>query len=884
MKQLRRSLTFIVCLCLFAGVTWLFEGKALTQFYCVLRYGCAYECYEKIDTTEDGNLCLVQWIDKSSDLLSFSFYTRAGEFYAYFSSDLPFSVSRIADIFPVSQDTVLAVLMEENKENDQGDRVRPMTLCALHRDGKVARLASWDCAGVTQMEQSDYGSVSGFLRLADGGKLAVLLGDEILTCDWTQADDTLTVSKRYPRGGALCAAVMPDGTPIAGGDGFLRFGSNEHALPGMIVGSLRIVGDSLYFADVRDGAVYYSDLSGNNITLSNDFIRALQEDTFAQGEDTYRLMTDWILSEKGTFLCLLDGQTAYEIGRNEVNLINTHMNRAVCAAMLGIALLVNLVLAFLLYLLVFYRRRGSVSLALHWGFNLVVLALWLSMLFSQLYITPQEYRALARSYNSSFSPVASMVFDWDDESGLSEEEMVRRVAMILEYTGFENVAVHSLTGAEGLNTVLYSEKGIRSELLPGYRLDKILNSAERKPGAGGWYMPDFDRDQIVLYYRLPDRYVTLNAATRSREAIAASSGLHTAAIGFLVMTAAAMGCLIIIHLQVRSIARGVERYAQEKEWKPIQVNTDDELEGIAGTMNALATDRAARRRENNRQLESYRRFAPEELLSLLGKSSVLDVSKDTAVSRQMTLLSVGYRFPLEFYASVGSRIFEEVNRVLEQTAGIAIEKGGSAFNFSPTGFDVVFEAEPERAVSAAVAISQAALAMNAGGGNHPPVRVYIALDVVDVSLGIVGAGNRIEPAAISSGPARIETLLFLCERLDAGILCTESVAQGTRQYGGRYMGKCRVDGADIRVNEIFDGDPYELRKSKASSARRFSEAVLLLYSGSVQQAKRIFLELVHDTPADGGAGYYLHLADRMERSPGIRCELNAFLDESTNPE
>lgn len=65
-----------------------------------------------------------------------------------------------------------------------------------------------------------------------------------------------------------------------------------------------------------------------------------------------------------------------------------------------------------------------------------------------------------------------------------------------------------------------------------------------------------------------------------------------------------------------------------------------------------------------------------------------------------------------------------------------------------------------------------------------------------------------------------------------------------------------------------------MRKGKAQTVQRFSQGVYALYSGETGQAKRTFLELVHDNPADGGARYYLYLADRMERDPELVCGLN----------
>ena len=81
------------------------------------------------------------------------------------------------------------------------------------------------------------------------------------------------------------------------------------------------------------------------------------------------------------------------------------------------------------------------------------------------------------------------------------------------------------------------------------------------------------------------------------------------------------------------------------------------------------------------------------------------------------------------------------------------------------------------------------------------------------------------------------------------------------------MGKSRQGDELLRVYEIFDGDPYGVRRGKETTGRQFSQGVFALYSHDFAAAKRIFLELVHDHPDDGGARYYLYLADRLASRP-----------------
>ena len=191
------------------------------------------------------------------------------------------------------------------------------------------------------------------------------------------------------------------------------------------------------------------------------------------------------------------------------------------------------------------------------------------------------------------------------------------------------------------------------------------------------------------------------------------------------------------------------------------------------------------------------------------------------------------------------------------------------FNFAYNGYDAVFEGGSAAAVSTAVAVQQEILDMNQEreAAGKPPVTVRIALDEGNVMLGVVGDETQIEPTSISSSFAIVKHLVELCGRLGANILCTEAIMEGVKGYGCRYMGKCLESGESIRTYEIFEGDPYEIRKVKEATGERFSQGVYALYGRDFSQAKQIFLSLVHHNTGDGGARYYLYLADQLEKKP-----------------
>ena len=344
----------------------------------------------------------------------------------------------------------------------------------------------------------------------------------------------------------------------------------------------------------------------------------------------------------------------------------------------------------------------------------------------------------------------------------------------------------------------------------------------------------------------------------------------------VLLTALTLAILCWISIGLRSALNGMERLAAGERGVHVALGGGDELASLADDVNALSDALQDVDRQQNELAQSYRRFVPERVLSLLGKTSILEVDKQTFVSRDLAAMMLRFQFPDQVYEKSGRELFDNINEILECTASIVTQKGGAVFNFAYNGYDAVFEGGSAAAVSTAVAVQQEILDLNREREveGRAPVAVHIALDEGNVMLGVVGDENQIEPTSISSSFSVVKHLVDLCGRLEANILCTEAVMNGARGYGSRYMGKCREGGAYIRTYEIFDGDPYDIRKVKEATGERFSQGVYALYSRDFSQAKGIFLSLVHHNTGDGGARYYLYLADQLEKRPEAEISLD----------
>ncbi|MDR2614949.1 MAG: hypothetical protein LBC28_00050, partial [Oscillospiraceae bacterium] len=77
--------------------------------------------------------------------------------------------------------------------------------------------------------------------------------------------------------------------------------------------------------------------------------------------------------------------------------------------------------------------------------------------------------------------------------------------------------------------------------------------------------------------------------------------------------------------------------------------------------------------------------------------------------------------------------------------------------------------------------------------------------------------------------------------------------------------------------EIFDGDAQETRAAKEKTRVQFAEGIYLLYARDFSGAKRIFMDIVRQSSADGAGKFYLFLADRLEKDGGAIGEERLYL-------
>ncbi|MBQ9459200.1 MAG: adenylate/guanylate cyclase domain-containing protein [Oscillospiraceae bacterium] len=638
-------------------------------------------------------------------------------------------------------------------------------------------------------------------------------------------------------------------------------GRDKRAPDGATVTSLTPGRGGWYYIDTSGMEACFADSSGGSVQ------KLFRLETTRGGRQMS--LTSAALSREEFAVYLLDGSflMAEDVrGARELSgVLQTSRARAVLT--LTLYALAALAAAWFLWLVFCGMRRGYASFVVLRGGLLATAAILCFSLLTEAYFEPMMDSEALRINETVVDGVLRTA---RADARMGDPTLAPEICRMLEggeEKDFENATVVLSRRSGGR---WYDLNGLRSETRPGFVPVLAQESVEQGTVC--------ERRGSVFY--LSRTVGERNLSVRVDNAFEPETTRveRLVFLAFLMLFCMTLMILASVRHDIMRLTKKMQQISQGGEFKRFELHTGDELESMASTVNSLGETLREQAEAGETLEHSYRRFVPEKVLALLGKQSIRQVDKSTFAVRRMAMMTVWFSFPDEVYSSTeNSRLlFDSVNEVIERTASIVARKGGTVFHFSYSGFDVVMEEGGSEAVSTAVAIRQEVLSLNElrAQKHLPRVTLRIALDVGDVMLGIVGDSTQMEPTTISSGLSVVRELMTLCNRLDAGILCTESMISDAPDYGNRYMGKCTVGDQQVRVYEVFDGDEFNIRRGKAACMHDFTQGVYDLYAGDAALAKHTFLRLAHDYPFDGGARYYLFLADRMSHDPTLPCVLN----------
>lgn len=665
------------------------------------------------------------------------------------------------------------------------------------------------------------------------------------------------------------SALVYDEDKLAlGGDGWLTLNGEPVSFPmtGQIVTHLSQLGSNFYYLDSANFQIYSSNSLGTECTNLYDFNITTTDDTS---------VTDLVFLEQGNTVALLDGHLWVQSVGGAVGLLPVlYSSPMTCVLGLVGFLLLFLLITALLWYYICGKQRNYMPLMLRMGSIVTVFLLTIGFALHSI-ITRSMTREIVFQETENVIQGVCALYPTEELPYINLADQITNfmeggnIAVTVEWYEKQEDDVWRLLNDSG-NVPARSQALLTNHF--------YIEAAEEALDTET-VVSNFNSEGIYQFYLAANPRVI--RVTLSGSAVLAEQQQNLSrklVVGIWTGITLTWLCMLAVFWaiwwQIKQITYATGQLSEGKTDLRLKIYTGDEFEGLANTLNGLALTMRQTQKDKEDFLKAYLRFVPERVLNLLEQDSVMKLSKQTVASRRMAAMTVYFTFPDKVYGGATRILFDSINQVIERTAAVVTQKNGTVFNFGYNSYNVVLDTGAEEAISTAVAIQHEILSFNERrlADDLPTVTLRIALDFGEVIIGIVGDETQMEPTTISNCFTVTSHLIDLAAPLEAGILCTENIISGAKQYSSRYLGKSRQGTEFIRVYEIIDGDPYVVRQNKENTISEFSEGIFALYSQDFATAKRIFLKLAHDYPNDGGARYYLYLADRLEKQPDIALQ------------
>jgi len=268
--------------------------------------------------------------------------------------------------------------------------------------------------------------------------------------------------------------------------------------------------------------------------------------------------------------------------------------------------------------------------------------------------------------------------------------------------------------------------------------------------------------------------------------------------------------------------------------------------------------------------QAYQRFVPPQLLTSLGKKSILDVQLGDQVEvHRSVLFSDIVSFTSIAEKMTPQETFSFVNSYLSRIGPIVRSHRGYIDKFIGDGVMALFTESATDAVAAAVGMQSEFKSYNLGAAQQgdQKIEVGIGIHTGSMMMGTLGEANRLEGSVFSDTvnlAARLESLTRL---YGAKLLISEQTYEDIDkdQFFARLIDTVTVKGKKqpVKVYEIVDADVDEVRFAKQRDLEKFEKAIQFYQNQKFEEARKLFFSIVLNKTTDGVAKLYLERCEQL---------------------
>jgi class 3 adenylate cyclase len=365
---------------------------------------------------------------------------------------------------------------------------------------------------------------------------------------------------------------------------------------------------------------------------------------------------------------------------------------------------------------------------------------------------------------------------------------------------------------------------------------------------GKWSFPNFHTDMGII---LENPFIML-----------AISGAALTILG----TAGAFIIGSVLQHSIQRLSEQVKGFAENGSW------TSRKHEGIGalGRLEQNLAYMAASVKESQDKKEqlllAYRRFAPQELLSLIKKKRLRDVTDIDAAIVPMSMLfaniwsfrSVSQEMtPQEIIAFLNS-LFADIGPKVRENSGFVARYFGDACM-------ALFPESADNAIRAAVSIQSAMQERNIEYGTRgfSPLRLGIGIHFGKCTLGTILEHEKMEAMVISPAVAFASKLEKLTRKYSSEIIVSGQVlkvAEHLADYHYRFLDKVAVKDTiePATIYEVYNASEEEQVELRSATKKDFEEALKLFFAAKFQEALIILNRIFSKNPSDRACDLYIN--------------------------
>lgn len=360
-------------------------------------------------------------------------------------------------------------------------------------------------------------------------------------------------------------------------------------------------------------------------------------------------------------------------------------------------------------------------------------------------------------------------------------------------------------------------------------------------------------------------YLVTSGANQLRTMLYLSFGILAFSLVLAVLSAALLAR--IVSRPLRQFKAAAEAVRQRDFGVTVDLHSRDEFGLLADTFNGMVReirDYASGLEELNR---AYFRFVPREFLQHLEKQSLTEVKLGDQVQKEMTVLFSDIKsFTTISESMTPADNFAFINRYLSFVSPVIRRHGGFVDKYIGDAVMALFPASPVEAIGAALemqkALSQYNVERRASG--RPAVEAGTGIHTGSLMLGTIGEEERMESTVISDAVNLASRLEGLTRLFHVPILVSQQMrtAAGDR-YHFRYLGTVKIKGKtrNVRIYELLEADPPEIRKRKLETLAEFERGVSLFEQGRLDEARASFAGISVGSGGDTVLQIFLHYCD-----------------------